>query len=145
MPASFTALDKVRIEAGLLFYGYDMSDEHSPWEVGLGFAMNRGSDYRGKAAAIAAKGKERFHQAGISINHNDALIGGEILLANGKEVGTVNSPAYSHRLGKSLALCHIAPEACAPAHALCGQSFGSLSPRVNKSKINLDANDGKVI
>ena len=122
MPASFTALDKVRIEAGLLFYGYDMSEEHSPWEVGLGFAMNRSSDYRGKTAAMATKGKERFHQAGISINHDDALVGWEVLLANGKEVGTINSPGYSHRLGKSLALCHIAPEACAPGTQLEVQS-----------------------
>jgi aminomethyltransferase len=122
MPASFTALDKVRIEAGLLFYGYDMSDEHSPFEVGLGFAMNHTSDYRGKAAAMAAKGKERFHQTGISIAHNDALIGGEVLKLNGKEVGTINSPAFSHRLNKSLALCHVAPEATAPGTQLTVES-----------------------
>ena len=30
MPCSFTALDKVRIEAGLLFYGYDMTTDNTP-------------------------------------------------------------------------------------------------------------------
>ena len=40
MPCSFTALDKVRIEAGLLFYGYDMTEANTPWEVGLGFTVN---------------------------------------------------------------------------------------------------------
>ncbi len=53
MAASFAALDKVRVEAALLFYGYDMTDEHHPSEVGLGWAISRtGDDYRGKAAAL---------------------------------------------------------------------------------------------
>nr|WP_322864850.1 aminomethyltransferase family protein [Aquicoccus sp. G2-2]MEA1112078.1 aminomethyltransferase family protein [Aquicoccus sp. G2-2] len=41
MPCSFTALDKLRIEAGLLFYGYDMSENNTPWEVCLGFTVSR--------------------------------------------------------------------------------------------------------
>ena len=44
MPCSFTALDKVRIEAGLLFYGYDMTEANTPWEVGLGFAIAKAKD-----------------------------------------------------------------------------------------------------
>ncbi len=111
MPASFTALDKVRVEAALLFFGYDMTDEHTPWEVGLGFTMNQSSDYRGKAAAMAAKGRERFTQAGIAIDHDDCLVGGEILRLDGQDVGTLNSPAFSHRLNKSLALAHVSPAA----------------------------------
>ena len=111
MPCSFASLDKVRIEAALLFYGYDMTDEHSPWEVGLGFSVNSNSDFRGKQAAMAAKGKERFVAAGISIDHDDALAGGESLQIDASEVGTLNSPAYSHRLGKSLALVHLSKAA----------------------------------
>ena len=38
----------------------------------------------------------------------------EKLLVDGKEVGVVNSPVYSHRMGKSLALGHIAAEHAAP-------------------------------
>lgn len=111
MPCSFTSLDKVRVEAALLFFGYDMTAEHTPWEVGLGFTMSRKSDYRGKAAAFAAKGNERFLGAGIVINHNDMVTGGETLRCNGEDVGIVNSPAYSHRMQKSLALVHVRPDA----------------------------------
>ena len=119
MPCSFTALDKVRIEAALLFYGYDMTDEHTPWEVGLGFtiAKNKG-DFRGKEAVMASKGQERFLGVGICADHNDMLNGGEVLKLNGEDVGIVNSPGYSHRLGKSLALCHVAPNAAAPGTKL---------------------------
>ena len=111
MPCSFTALDKVRVEAALLFFGYDMTAEHTPWEVGLGFTVSRKKgDFRGKAAAMASKGQERFHGAGIVIDHSDMVVGGERLLFNGEDVGVVNSPAYSHRMQKSLALVHLRPD-----------------------------------
>ena len=119
MPCSFTALDKVRIEAALLFFGYDMTDEHSPWEVGLGFTVNRNkSDFRGKQAVFALQGKERFLPAGIVADHGDALVGGEELKLNGEDVGLVNSPCWSHRMGKSLALVHLRPDATSPGTKL---------------------------
>ncbi|MFT5739589.1 MAG: aminomethyltransferase [Planctomycetota bacterium] len=112
LPCSFAALDKVRVEAALLFYGYDMTEDHTPWEVGLGFSVNRKkTDFRGREAALASARKERFVGAGISIDYSDALVGGEILSRDGEQVGVVNSPCYSHRLKKSLALVHLAPGA----------------------------------
>lgn len=111
MPCSFTALDKVRIEAGLLFYDFDMTTEHTPWEVGLGFTVNRDkADYRGKQALMEARGNERIRNVGLMVDHPDMLGGGEALLSGGEEVGVVNSPCYSHRMGKSLALAHLRPD-----------------------------------
>ena len=112
MPCSFTALDKVRIEAGLLFYGYDMTTDHTPWEVGLGFTVNTNKpDFRGRTALMAAKGQEKILNVGVAIDHPDMVNGGEKLVLDGEALGIVNSPCYSHRLGKSLALCHVAPKA----------------------------------
>jgi glycine cleavage system T protein (aminomethyltransferase) len=114
MPCSFDCLDKIRVEAALLFYPYDMTKEHTPWEVGLNWAVSKKKgDFRGKDAVLASEGKERFHFAGIVADHNDIIDAGAKLLADGREVGIVNSPAYSHRLKKSLALVHVAPEASA--------------------------------
>ncbi len=118
-PCSFTCLDKIRVEAGLLFYPYDMTEANSVWEVGLDWAMaGKGAAYRGKDAAMAMKGKEKIKVVGIVADHGEALEGGEKLLADGKEVGVVNSPIWSHRMGKSLALAHVTPEASAPGTAL---------------------------
>ncbi len=113
IPCSFTALDKSRIEAALLFFGYDMTAEHSPFEVGLGFTISASGDYRGKEAALARRGKERFLPVGLEVDFADALAGGEKLLVDGKEVGVVNSPAWSRRMQKSLALAHIHPDCAA--------------------------------
>lgn len=109
MPCSFTSLDKVRIEAGLLFFGYDMTAEHTPWEVGLGWTIDRNKLlFRGKKPVLVSEAKERFKFAGLIIEHNDSLVGGEqILLKNKEVIGTVNSPCWSARMEKSLALAHI--------------------------------------
>ncbi|WP_291730383.1 aminomethyltransferase family protein [Leisingera sp. F5] len=110
MPCSFTALDKVRIEAGLLFYGYDMSTDNTPWEVGLGFTVSAAKGgFRGKDAVMAAKGAEKISNVCLDIDHTDMVEGGETLSFNGEEIGVINSPCYSHRLGKSLALAHVRP------------------------------------
>lgn len=111
MPCSFTALDKVRIEAGLLFYGYDMTVDNTPWEVGLSFTVNPAkADFRGKAALLAARGQEKITNLCLDIDHPDMVEGGETLLLDGEAVGVINSPCYSHRLGKSLALAHVSAD-----------------------------------
>ncbi|WP_299847072.1 aminomethyltransferase family protein [uncultured Roseovarius sp.] len=111
MPCSFTALDKVRIEAGLLFYDYDMTSVHTPWEVGLGFTVNASkTSFRGREALMATKGHEKLRNVGLVIDHEDMVAGGEELSLNGTNVGTINSPCYSHRMDKSLALAHVKPD-----------------------------------
>lgn len=119
MPCSFAALDKVRIEAGLLFYGYDMTEEHTPYEVGLGFTVAQSkTGYRGYEALAAVKGKEKVNVVCLDIDHAKMIEGGETVLLAGKTVGVVNSPCYSHRLGKSLALAHVKPGAAATGETL---------------------------
>ncbi len=119
MPCSFTALDKVRIEAGLLFYGYDMTSDHTPYEVGLGFTVSKSkAGYRGCEALAAAKGKEKINNVCLVIDHEDMVNGGEELSANGSVVGVVNSPCFSHRLGTSLALAHVSPAVAQPGTKL---------------------------
>ncbi|MCH9758984.1 MAG: aminomethyltransferase family protein [Proteobacteria bacterium] len=110
MPCSFTALDKVRIEAALLFYGYDMTAEHSPWEVGLGWTISSVGDYRGKAAAMKLREQKRFEMVGLVFEHSDALVGGESLIHANETVGTVNSPGWSQRMKQSLGLAHLRPD-----------------------------------
>ena len=114
VPCSFTCLDKIRVEAALLFYPYDMTETNTPWEVTMGWSVSRKKgDFRGRDAVFAREGKEAVHMVGIVADHDDAVEAGATLYRDGREVGIVNSPAYSHRMKKSLALCHAAPSASA--------------------------------
>ena len=67
---------------------------------------------------MAAKGNEKIKNVGIAVDYADMVVGGETLSLNGADVGVVNSPCYSHRLGKSLALAHVAPTASAAGTTL---------------------------
>jgi aminomethyltransferase len=119
MPCSFTALNKVRIEAGLLFYGYDMTTEHTPYGVGLGFTVSKSKKrYRGYQALMASRGNEKVNNVCLDIDYADMVAGSETLFLNGVEVGSINSPGYSHRMRKSLALAHLSPSAAAPGTIL---------------------------
>ncbi|WP_371225834.1 glycine cleavage T C-terminal barrel domain-containing protein [Roseovarius sp. 2305UL8-3] len=59
---------------------------------------------------MAAKGREKVRNVCLEIDHSDMVEGGETLIAGGEEVGVINSPCYSHRMAKSLALAHIRPD-----------------------------------
>ncbi|MGB3221339.1 MAG: aminomethyltransferase family protein [Desulforhopalus sp.] len=114
MPCSLSSIFPLRMEAGLLWRRFDLM-ENSPWEVNMGWCFNRNKgDFRGKDAALASEGKERFKLCGIEADIDHSLAGGEKLLIDGKEVGVVNDkPAYSHRMKKSLALVRLNPECSA--------------------------------
>lgn len=119
MPCSFAGLDKIRVEAALLFYPYDMTRQNTPWEVTLGWAVSRGNgSFRGKEAVFERQGKDKVRLVGIVAEHDDIVDAGAELFVHGRKVGVVNSPSYSHRMKKSLALAHVEPAASAAGTAL---------------------------
>jgi len=119
MPCSFASLDKVRIEAGLLFYGYDMTTDNTPWEVGLGFTVANGkTGFRGAEACWTSKDQQKIINVCLDIEHDEMIEGGEALVQGQTHAGIVNSPCYSQRLKKSLALAHVAPDFAKPGTKL---------------------------
>ena len=118
-PFSFVCLNTVRIEAGLLFYPFDMNTEHTPWEAGLGWsvAIDKSADYIGKVEVLNRRDKESTNFVGIIANHDAAIgepiAGGEVVLCNDKSVGVVTASLFSNRLNKSIALAQVEPS-CAP-------------------------------
>lgn len=128
IPGSFASLDKVRLEFGLLFYPYDMSEATTPWEINLPWCVGKDKDFRGKDACMAAKGKEKIKLVGLSCSLDEAAPEASKLFANGEEVGVINSPGYSHRMGASISLGHVkvgndAPGTVLEAKAEDGTTF----------------------
>lgn len=113
-PAGWTCLETLRIEAGLLFYPFEMPHPHTtPWEVGIGWAIARHKvQFRGRAAVLAAEGRERSRLSGIDIDHDAAVPAGAAILRDGRQVGVVTSAVFSRYLMRSIALAAIAPDAC---------------------------------
>lgn len=115
LPISWAGLEKVHVESALMAYGAEATEENTLWEVDLGWAAARGAgDFRGREALFALEGKERVKLTGIVADHDAELERGADLMHEGERVGHITSPAYSERLGQSLALVHLLPSRAVP-------------------------------
>ena len=110
------ALDSCRIERGFVHYGHEVSQEETPFHVGLGFVcdFNKGF-FTGREAALAVKtaGVNTLGRRMVSVRLEDPaplLFGHEPLLRNGTPVGYVTSGAYGHTLGASVGLAWLRNE-----------------------------------
>lgn len=112
MPVSWSSLDIVRVEGGLLFFPFDMPHgDTTPWEVRADWTVDLDKpDFIGKKALEASKGKERSFITGLEVESDRAIAPGAKITADGKEVGVVTSTVFSRHLMKSLAMAQIAPE-----------------------------------
>ncbi len=113
VPASWDSLDLTRVEAGLLFYPYEMPEgDTTPWEVNMGWGvdLDKEADYIGKEALLKLRGRERFKQVGLECQSSQAVEAGANIIKDGKKIGVVTSAIYSRYLMKSLAMVHLKPE-----------------------------------
>ena len=118
IPASFIALDWLRVESYLLFYPFDMSEffpfdsGEAPgdtlWELGLDFTVSPGkTGFRGADAHWRAKGKERFKIFGVKLDGEGVAQPGDEIYSGGKKVGVITIGMYSPILKASLAIARL--------------------------------------
>lgn len=115
-PCSFNCIDAIRVEAALLFYPYDMMEDNTPWEVGLGFAVSKkkSASYRGKEAVMQSIGKEKIRTFGIIADCDTAVDAEADILQHGQKVGVITAPVFSPILNKSLAMAQLHPDLAQP-------------------------------
>lgn len=111
-PGSFASLTPIRVESGLLFYPFDVNEDTTPWEVGLGFTIDKNKDsFFGRDAVLAKEGQERFFTRGVSRPSSTPVFdGAEQLYRDGQEVGRIITPSYSHRMQRALAFAQLDPD-----------------------------------
>ncbi len=113
IPISWACLEIARIEAGLLFFPFEMRHaDTTPWEVNAGWTVDlTKGDFRGRKALVASQGKERTFIAGIEVMADVAMTPLAKLRQGGTDAGVITSAAFSQHLMKSLALAQLVPEA----------------------------------
>lgn len=109
-PMGLEALDMVRIEAGLIFAGYEFSSETDPFEAGIGFTVplkTKQADFIGRAALVERKEHPRHKLVGLDIDANEAVGHGDCVHVGRAQVGVVTSGTRSPILGKNIALARM--------------------------------------
>ena len=120
-PLGMLALDRARIEAGLLAAGREFDDLTSPYQAGIGWAIAlKKPDFIGKSALEQIKLRPPKVAVGLVLEGNEAVSGGECLHPMGDRwrVGAVTSGAFSPILNRSIALAQVVPEFAKPGTAL---------------------------
>lgn len=118
-PLGFEALDMVRIEAGLVFGGYEFDSTTDPFEAGIGFSVpsKKEEDYLGRAALERRRAAPMRKLVGLEIEGNEKAVHGDRVYQERAEIGVVTSGMRSPLLRRTIALARLDV-----AHAAIGTS-----------------------
>lgn len=129
-PMGLAGLDLVRIEAGLVFAGYDFSDQTDPFEAGIGFTVplkSKTCDFVGRDALLRRKETPARAFIGLDIDGQTAVAHGDCLRIGRAQVGEICSAMRSPRTGQWIALARIDVAHAAPdTEVEVGQLDGHL-------------------
>lgn len=108
--AGYHAMNSLRLESGYRHWGHDISDEDTPVEAGLSFAVGWDkADFVGKGAVTAQRGTvlpKRLVQ--FKLNDPDRLVyHDEPIYRNGELVGRTSSGMWSYTVGAALAMGYL--------------------------------------
>jgi aminomethyltransferase len=119
-PMGLAGLDMVRIEAGLIFAGFEFSDQTDPFEAGVGFTVpeTKTAPYVGAEALARRRAAPRWVLVGLESDTTETLLHGDPVCVGRAQVGVVTSAMRSPLLGKTIALARLDV-----AHAAIGQDL----------------------
>ncbi|MGW3850687.1 GcvT family protein [Streptomyces fagopyri] len=104
--AGRSAFNSLRLEKGYRAWGTDMTDEHNPFEAGLGFAVRMDKDgFVGQEALrdLAAAEPARRLTALLLDDPASVVLGKEPVHVDGAPAGYVTSASYGYTLGRCVA------------------------------------------
>ena len=120
-PLGLEALDMLRIEAGLIFYGYEFCDQTDPFEAGIGFAVplkSKEDDFIGREALIRRKENPQKVLVGLELEGNEPAAHGDCVHVGRAQIGEVTSATRSPVLKKNIALCRVDVTCAEPGTAV---------------------------
>jgi len=112
-PLGLEALDMLRVEAGLIFAGYEFSDQTDPFEAGIPFTVplkTKEDDFIGKASLIKRKENPQRVLVGLELSGDELAVNGDCVNIGRNQVGEITSAVRSPILRKNFALCRIQVE-----------------------------------
>ncbi|QNS03494.1 GcvT family protein [Streptomyces xanthii] len=126
--AGRSAFNSLRLEKGYRSWGHDMTEEHTPYEAGVGFAvrMDRG-DFVGRAALEALPEQPRRKLTALLLDDPAAVVlGKEPVHVDGAPAGYVTSASYGYTLGRCVAYAWLPP--LEPGTGVHVEYFGEKVP-----------------
>ena len=112
--AGFHAMDSLRIEKGYRGWGHDITDQDTPLEAGLSFAVafDKDSDFIGREALLRHRegGLKRRLVIFTIDDPEPLLLGDEPIYRDGVLVGRTTCGTFGHTIGRSVGMGYVENE-----------------------------------
>ncbi len=109
-PLGLEALNLLRVEAGLIFAGYEFSDQINPFEAGIGFTVplkTKVDDFIGKTVLEKRQLNPHRKLVGLVIQGGIVPVSGECIRIGRAQIGEITSAVKSPILRQTIALARI--------------------------------------
>ena len=125
-PIGYTALNALRLENSVPWFGYDFSDKQIPHEAGLEnshISYTKGC-YTGQEIVERVRSRGQVNRRRVSLrfpSHDQNAqppAAGTALLSDAKEVGTITSTSPLPRQSESIGMAYVRKESAAPGTEL---------------------------
>lgn len=141
--AGLGARDTLRLEAAMPLYGHELTEELSPIDAGLNFAVNfDGREFIGREALVAAQA-EANHPVRVGLQLEGRRVAREKsrVLQDGNDVGYVTSGTFSPTFERPIAMAYVESAVAAVGTRIAAEIRGSATtatvvklPFYNRSK-----------
>lgn len=107
--AGHYAINSLRLEKGFRAWGAELSPDDTPWEAGLGFAVDCSKDFLGRASLLRQRAAGLQRRLGIFIleDPEPVLWGSEPIYRDGQPVGYTTSGSYGHTVGGGIGMGYV--------------------------------------
>ena len=128
--AGLGARDTLRLEAGMPLYGHELTEEITPLEAGLGFAVNLEDHNFPGADALRAIKNDGPKRIRIGLELSDKRVPREHfgIYAGDQPIGEVTSGTFSPTLQKPIAMGYVPPQQSEPGTELSIDIRGTRQP-----------------
>lgn len=121
-PVGYAALNVLRLEAGIPWFGYDFDEHVIPHEAAVEtthISFTKGC-YPGQEIVerVRSRGRVNRRRAGLAFSGDAVPAAGEKLLSDGKEAGHVTRAGFSYALGRPIGMGYLRREYLAPGTKL---------------------------
>ncbi|MEX5629601.1 DUF1989 domain-containing protein [Pseudomonas marginalis] len=134
VPLGLEALDLLRIEAGLIFAGYEFSDQTDPFEAGIGFSVplkSKTDDFIGRDALLRRSTHPSHKLVGLHLSGNETAHHGDPVYQGRAQVGVITSACRSPLLASNIALCRVDVSCAEPGTELEIGKVDGLQKRIS--------------
>lgn len=124
------ARDTLRLEAAMPLYGHELTEEITPIQAGLDFAVDlEGREFHGRAALIEARDRPALpRRVGLQCAGRRVPREGYAIFAGETQVGYITSGTFSPTLEKPIAMAYVTREASAVGTDLTVDLRGRREP-----------------